>query len=170
MKGWHALICPGSALTQLRQNSVRDLLKNAVEDAWFTAFIESWGDHEDLTRPGDLRIENRNGRKDLLIDVAVVHPPSESHRYKLIKWEAGAPATAYKEVKRSKCRGMINETRFDFLPFVLETSVGGGWSAFCSPKNLREKSNHDPAYTENVFVIAEKNQTWPLLIALSFFV
>ena len=81
---------------------MRNIVAKAVRDCGFKTDIEHGGGLGDKRRPGDVIVYNWNGRKHLLIDVAVTNPLCLSHGDVLHEQGAGGPATAYEKTKVSK--------------------------------------------------------------------
>ena len=144
-KGNHALICAGLGSTRLRHDAVRDLLRKEIQDCGYATAIEHDGGLDGKRRPGDIIIFNFNGGKHLLIDVAVVDATSECHLNELLAGGAGAAATAYEDRKRAKYED-LDTSKYDFLPFVLETSGGFGEEALEFVRKLQRTKNAKQCY------------------------
>ena len=71
-----------------------------LRDIGYRTNIEHGGGLGDQSRPGDVIVYNWSGDKHLLIDVAVINPPSVSHSNSLIEEGVGGSATAYENIKR----------------------------------------------------------------------
>ena len=137
-KGDHAVICGGKGDRNLRHNAIRDLIAKTARDAGFRIMLEHGGDLGDQRRPGDVAIERFESGKTCLIDVAVINPTGESHVKKLREDGAGAAATAYEKIKRAKYED-LDESKFIFVPFILETSGALGKTAKNFISELRQK-------------------------------
>ena len=76
--------------------------------------------------------------KHLLIDVAIINPLALSHSHLLVKDGVGGAATDYEKEKR-RIYWDLDGTKYDLLPFIVETCGGVGKAArrFC--KELRRR-------------------------------
>ena len=98
----------------------------------------------------------------------MIHPFCESLIDELIKAGAGAAATTYEEIKRRKYRGKTNENLFDFLPFIMETSLGIGKSADEFVIELEEKRTRRACYKNELTAVDKGIKSDHLITALSF--
>ena len=113
----------------MRHDSIRDLLRQEIENAGFTTEIERNAGSSDKSRPGDIKVLNWEDGKDLYIDVAIVNPMSKMRRNCLIKEGVGAAARNEESRKRKTYEGKIDNKTSIFLPFIMETQGGIGKAA-----------------------------------------
>ena len=148
VEGNHAIMCGGGHSRILRHNTLRDILAKAAREVGFSTDLEHGGGLGDERRPGDVIIYNWREGRHLLIDVAVTNPMCSTNLPKLLSDGEGAAATAYVKIKEKTYRD-LDFTKYELLPFIVETSGGMGKAAhgFCKElKRLRESlnCNHDP--------------------------
>ena len=137
-KGEHAIMCAGGCSRILRHNTTRDVIAKAIRDIGYRTDIEHGGGLGDQRRPGDVIVYNWSGDKRLLIDVAVINPLSVSHSNSLIEKGVGESATAYENIKRSTYSD-IDSSRYEYVPFVLESCGGVGQATLKLCKDLQER-------------------------------
>ena len=116
-------------------------MAKAARDAGYHTDIEHGGGLADQRRPGDVTIFNWRDGRHLLIDVAVINPLCSTHLPKLISEGVGAAATAYEKTKERTYRD-IDFDKYEFLPFIVETTGGLGKAAhgFCKELKSRRDS------------------------------
>ena len=165
VKGDHAVMCGGGPSRTLRHNTVRDIIAKAARDVGLSTDIEHGGGLGDQRRPGDVIIYNWREGRHLLIDVAVINPFCSTNVPGLISGGVGAAATEYGKTKERNYSD-LDFTKYDFLPFIIETSGGMSKAAhgFCKElkrwrDSLNCKSDLDDA---KVYTVAD-----PLLVAIS---
>ena len=73
----------------MRHDSIRDLLRQEIDNAGLTTEIERNAGSSDKSRPGDIKVLNWEDGKYLYIDVAIVNPMSKMRRNCLIKEGVG---------------------------------------------------------------------------------
>ena len=73
-----------------------------MRNADFEFTIEQIGGSGESDRPGDIKVINWNGLKDLLIDVAIINPTVRSSEKHLVDEGVGGAASAYEKVKKNK--------------------------------------------------------------------
>ena len=112
----------------MRHDSIRDLLKQEIENAGFTVEIERNAGSDDRSRPGDLKVLRWKGR-DLYIDVSCVNPMTMKWRGAVAESGIGAAAGDCELEKLKKYKGKIDERTAVFLPFIMETQGGLGAAA-----------------------------------------
>ena len=105
------------------------ILAQELTNAGYKANIEQNGGSDLGDKPGDILVDRWNDDKDLLIDTAVIKQKNFGYKTYLADEEAGAAATVYEGVKRTKYAKLIDWTRFNFLPFILEVQGGIGSAA-----------------------------------------
>ena len=119
----------------------------------------------DQRRPGDVIIYNWREGRHLLIDVAVINPLCNSNRPNLISQGIGAAATAYGKTKERTYHD-LDFTKYEFLPFTIETTGGLSKSAhgFCKELKKRRESLNCESHSDDkrAYTFAD-----PLLVALS---
>ena len=148
VEGNHAIMCGGGHSRTLRHNTLRDILAKASRDVGFSTDLEHGGGLGDERCPGDVIIYNWREGRHLLIDVAVTNPMCSTNLPKLLSDGEGAAATAYAKIKE-KLYSDLDFSKYELLPFIIETSGGLGKAAhgFCKELKRRRESlncNHDP--------------------------
>ena len=114
------------------------MIAKAVRDIGYRTDIEHGGGLGDNRRPGDVIVYNWSGEKHLLIDVAIINPLCISHTGTLIKEGVGAPATEYENIKRNAYSD-IDSSRYEFIPFIIESCGGIGQAAFGLCKEIESR-------------------------------
>ena len=169
LKGNHAIMCAGGCARILRHNTVRDIIAKAVRELGYRTDIEHGGGLGDDRRPGDVIVYNWSGGKHLLIDVAVINPLSVSHTNTLIKDGVGGAATEYESIKRTTYSD-IDPSKYEFIPFVIESSGGVGQAALSFCKELedrREAKEYWKNITERTEIRHGSKNFDPLLTAVN---
>ena len=117
---------------------MRNIIAKAVRETGLKTDLDHGGGLGDQRRPGDVIIWNWSGSKHLLVDVAIINPLAISHSHLLVEGGAGGPASAYENVKRQHYAD-LDDTKYELLPFIVETCGGIGKAArrFC--KELRRR-------------------------------
>ena len=165
IKGEHAVICGGGPSRVLRHNTIRDIIAKAARDVGLNTDIEHGGGLGDQRRPGDVVIYNWREGRHLLIDVAVIGPLCSTNVPNLISGGVGAAATEYAKMK-VKTYSDLDLTKYEFLPFIIETSGGMSKTAhgFCKELKSRRDSLNCNHETDDVRVYTVPD---PLLVAIS---
>ena len=146
--GNHAIMCGGGHSRTFRHNATRNIIARAARDVGFTTGLEHGGGLGDQRRLGDVIIYNWREGRHLLVDVAIINPMCSTNQSKLISNGVGAAATSYGKIKEKTYRDQ-DFTKYDFLPFIIETSGGFGRAAhgFCKEFKRQRESlscNNDP--------------------------
>ena len=71
-----------------------------MRNAGFEFTIEQIGGSGESDRPGDIKVINWNGLKDLLIDVAIINPTVGSSEKKLVVKGVGGAHQPTEELRR----------------------------------------------------------------------
>ena len=126
--GNHAVWCSGGSHTNIRHNTVRDIVAKAAKEAGFTVLIEQKAPRlKGKQAPGDLTILNWRGGRKCHVDIMIMNPLCKTYVATLEKDGVGAVATLVGELrKETKYRAMRED---DFIPFIVETSGGVGQQA-----------------------------------------
>ena len=139
VKGEHATMCAGGHSRVLRHITVRDTLAKAARTSGYRTDIEHGGGLGDQRRPGDVIIYNWNEDRHLLIDVAIINPLCSSNLSKLISEGVGAAATAYEKTKE-RTYSDLDFAKYEFLPFIVETTGAMGKAAHGFCKELKRRA------------------------------
>ena len=123
--------------------------------------LEDRGGLFDGRRPGDVIVYNWEGNKHLLIDVAVIDPTGDAHEGNLIQGGVGWAATCYEKRKWDRYPD-IDHTKYEFMPFILETHGGASKVAteFC-------KKLEKIRLSRTCVAASNKSQKIELMIALN---
>ena len=126
--GIHSSQCAKGGLIIRRHDAIRDELAKVCREAHCTVIVEQRGLFDDTDeRPGDLRVKNDQINMDVLIDVSVTSPLSDSSVHRASK-AMGYAASHMESLKIDKYRDRLQVLGTNFSPFVFETF--GGWTSF----------------------------------------
>ena len=164
VKGDHASMCGGGSSRVLRHNTIRNILAKAVRDVGFRTDIEHGGGLGDQRRPGDIIVYNWRDGRHLLIDVAVINPMCSSNMDSLISEGVGGAAEAY-GIKKERTYHDLDFTKYDFLPFIMETTGGLSTAAYGFCKEI--KKLHDLSSYHNMVDTPYNYEINPLLSAIN---
>ena len=162
-KGNHATMCIGGASCHLRHNEVRGVLAKALDSAGFQTAYEHSGGLNDERKPGDIIAYNWKGTKHLLVDVSVVNPLAPTYRKHLR--EGPGQTARYRETKKRDKYWDLDKDKYEFHPFILESTGAFGPSALnlcatikniTSMKSCKARANHE---ANNASESASDNRT-----------
>ena len=157
-------MCGGGSSRVLRHNTIRNILAKAVRDVGFRTDIEHGRGLGDQRRPGDIIVYNWREGRHLLIDVAVVNPMCSSNMDSLISEGVGGAAEAY-GIKKERTYHDLDFTKYDFLPFIMETTGGLSTAAYGFCKEI--KKLHDLSSYHNMVDTPYNYEINPLLSAIN---
>ena len=157
-------MCGGGTSRNLRHNNIRNIIAKAVRDVGFSTDFEHEGGLRDQRRPGDVIVHNWRDGRHLLIDVAVVNPLCPTNIDNLISDGVGGAATAYCKVKE-RIYHDLNRTKYELLPFIMETTGALSNAAFGFCKQLKKR--RDSLNCQTTVDSHHTNDRKPLLSALS---
>ena len=80
VKGEHQVGCSKRGSLIMRHDSIRDLLRQELENLGYTVQIERNAGSDDKSRPGDLKILRWKNGRDLYIDCSVINPKRQKWR------------------------------------------------------------------------------------------
>ena len=122
----------------LRHNNIRNLVAKTARDVGFKTDIEHGGGLGDQRRPGDVIVYDWCEGRHLLIDVAIINPLCSTNVDSLISTGVGGAATAYGRTKERTYRD-LDQTKYDFIPFIVETTGGFNEAAIGFCKEIRKR-------------------------------
>ena len=154
--GYQSIQCAGANAMKLRHNAIARIIVAAAKDACPDVDTEV-GEHTDPSmfrisctkrRPGDVCIRNFDRGKHLVIDVMVINALAETYSddWRQPYFKAGDMATKLED--RKKYRDLV-DSRYTFLPFVIESQGGMGASAKKLCKMLFERREKQSCRAES---------------------
>ena len=126
IKGEHQVTCSGRGGLIMRHDSIKELLKQQIENCGYVVELEKNAGSDDRSKPGDLKVLRWREGRDLYIDVSVINAKMSCWKNHLADHGAGGAAAACEQKKIRWYEGKIDERTSEFLPFILEVQGGVG--------------------------------------------
>ena len=132
ISGEHQVTCAGRGGLIMRHDSIKELLKQKLEETGYTVELEKNAGSDDKSKPGDLKVLRWREGRDLYIDCSIINPKMAKWRNHLADDGVGGAAAICETKKIKHYGGRIDERTAEFLPFILEVQGGVGEKAWNS--------------------------------------